>query len=421
MDLVLVGLSHKTAPIGIRERIAFPDTHLRKGLCLLKKDFALRECMIVSTCNRVEVIAHSKQEQGSNTVESIKNFLYSYHALDRPFLEHYLYSYLKHDAVRHIFRVASSLDSMVVGEPQILAQLKRAYNLAHEVGNVGANLNHLIPRAFFVAKRVRSSTKIGASAVSVSSVAVELARKIFGDLHNKSILLLGAGKMGELAARSLAASGVNRILVANRSRARALEMASQFDGEVVSFENIRSSIISSDIMLTATGSNRFLIKKDLIEATIRERKYRPLFIIDIAVPRNVEPQVNEIENTFLYDIDDLQSISNKNRLERNREAEIAEDIVEEEVLNFKHRQKTQSLGPLIGSLQKRIEDICLEELKNQQNILSSQEYQRLEKTLRKTAKKIAHPLVREIKRTNSQPGQHYLTIELVKKMFQLKN
>ena len=420
MDLVLVGLSHKTAPVEIRERIAFSDEHLPGALRLLRTEFRLQEGMIVSTCNRVEIIAQSRNDQ-NQTVESIKNFLYAYHALNRPFLEHYLYSYLKNDAVRHVFRVAASLDSMVVGEPQILAQLKRAYDLACKVGNVGSSLNHLIPRAFFVAKRVRTSTLIGTSAVSISSVAVELARKIFGNLENKSVLLLGAGKMGELAARNLVLSGISQILVANRSRTRARQMAARFHGECVPFNNLTESLIQSDIVLASTGSDSFILDRALIESVIRKRKYRPLFIIDISVPRNVNPEVNEIENVFLYDIDDLQSVIEANRRERHQEAELAEGIVEQEVTKFQHRLETQSLGPLIGALRERIENLCLKELQDQRGKLSDEDYQKLEQILRKTARKIAHPFISEIKHADTQSSRRYHTIELVKKMFQLDN
>ena len=420
MDLVLVGLSHKTAPVEVREQIAFPEEHLPGALRLLRTECNLQEGMIVSTCNRVEIIAQSNRGQ-NQAVESIKNFLYVYHSLNRPFLEHYLYSYLKHDAVRHVFRVAASLDSMVVGEPQIMAQMKRAYDLAREVGNVGSSLNQLFPRAFFVAKRVRTSTLIGTSAVSISSVAVELARKIFGNFEKKSILLLGAGKMGQLAARNLILSGISEILVANRSQTKARQLAARFRGECVPFDDLTKSLIRSDIVLASTGSDSFILDKKLIEPIIRKRKYRPLFVIDISVPRNVDPEVNQIENVFLYDIDDLQSVIEANRRERHQEAEVAEGIVEQEVTKFQRRLETQSLGLLIGTLRERIEDICLKELQSQRGKISDKDYQKLEQLLRKAARKIAHPLIAEIKRDGTQTSRRYHTIELVKKMFRLDN
>ncbi|MCH6570674.1 MAG: glutamyl-tRNA reductase, partial [Acidobacteria bacterium] len=237
MDLVLVGLNHKTAPVEIRERIAFAEEHLQPALKRLQREADLQEGMIVSTCNRVEILAHGQKSQ-AQIVESVKAFLYSYHTLKPPFLEDYLYSYLRRDAVRHVFRVTSSLDSMVVGEPQILSQVKQAYAEACQAGSVGTYLKDLIPRAFFVAKKVRTSTRIGVSAVSISSVAVELARKIFGHLKGKTTLLLGAGEMGELAARSLLDSGISQIFVTNRPPARGQQLAAQFLATAVPFADL---------------------------------------------------------------------------------------------------------------------------------------------------------------------------------------
>ncbi|MFQ5929935.1 MAG: glutamyl-tRNA reductase [Acidobacteriota bacterium] len=418
MDLVLVGLSHRTAPVEVRERIAFPEGHLPSALQRLRSEFGLREGMIVSTCNRVEIIAQGSDSR-IEAIESVKNFLYTYHDLSPPFLENYLYSYLRHDVIRHVFRVASSLDSMVLGEPQILAQIKQAYALARQAESVGTQLKHLIPRAFFVAKKVRSATRIGASAVSISSVAVELARKIFGDLKGKSVLLLGAGEMGELAARSLVNSGINQILVANRTPDRSNQLASEFGGKTAAFEDLDNHLICSDIILVSTGSDSFLLDRNRLETIIPKRKYRPVFIIDIAVPRNVEPGVNELENVFLYDIDDLQSVMDANMRQRRQEAEVAEEIVEEEVRNYMQRLSTTSAGPLISALRRRIEDICLEELKNNQGSLSPEEHQRLEKILRRSAHKIAHPLINHIKQADDSPGRRLYTIDIIKRIFGL--
>ena len=265
MSLVLVGLSHKTAPIEVRERIAFGEDRLSAALLRLRTEFGLQEGMILSTCNRVEIIAGGTDGQ-LEAVDSIKKFLYSYHALQPPFLEDYLYAYQRHDAIRHVFRVASSLDAMVVGEPQILSQMKQAYLLAHQAGSIGHDLKSLIPRAFFVAKRVRSVTRIGTSAVSISSVAVELARKIFGNLSEKSVLLLGSGTMGALAARSLADSGVRQISVASRRPESSQQMASQFHGKSVSFDALQTHLVQSDIVLVSTSSSSFVLDSRLVEA-----------------------------------------------------------------------------------------------------------------------------------------------------------
>lgn len=416
MELVLVGLNHNTAPVEVRERVAFPEGNLCPALQQLQ-DFGLREAMIVSTCNRVEVIAHGKDSL-IQTIDSVKNFLYSYHRLSPPFLEDYLYSYLRHDLIRHVFRVTSSLDSLVVGEPQILSQMKQAYATACQAESVGSQLQELIPRAFFVAKKVRTSTRIGTSAVSVSSVAVELARKIFGELKEKTVLLLGAGEMAELAAQSLVESGIEEILIANRTPERGRKIAERFGGRTADFENLDSHLAASDIVLVATGSETYLLDKQRLDKIIKRRKYQPVFIIDIAVPRNVEPDVNELENVFLYDIDDLQSVIDANLRQRHQEAEVAKEIVEEEVRNYLRRLSAADAGPLISALRTRIEDICLEELRGQRNSFDPEQYQRLEKILRRSAHKIAHPVITQIKRTDESSDRVYI-IDVIKKIFRL--
>ena len=418
MDLVLVGLNHKTAPVEVRERIAFAEGHLHSALKRLQRESDLQEGMIVSTCNRVEILAHGRKSQ-NQIVQSVKDFLYSYHTLKPPFLEDYLYSYLRHDAVRHIFRVASSLDSMVVGEPQILSQVKQAYTKACQAGSVGTYLKDLIPRAFFVAKKVRSSTRIGASAVSISSVAVELARKIFGDLRGKTTILLGAGEMGELAARNLLDSGVSQIFVTNRTPKRGRELAAQLLATAVPFEDLGTYLVRADIALVCTGSTSLLLDKSRVAAIIKRRRYRPLFIIDISVPRNVDPQVNELENVFLYDVDDLQSVIDANIRQRCEEAEIAEEIVDKETVSYMNQLSTRSAGPLIRSLRHRIEEICLEELRSNHKNLDPQEYERLEKSLRSTAHRIAHPFIAEIRQTDDDPNRRFHKIQLIRKIFRL--
>jgi len=418
MDLVLVGLNHKTAPVEVRERIAFAEGHLHSALKRLQTESDLQEGMIVSTCNRVEILAHGQKSQ-TQIVESVKDFLYSYHALEPPFLEDYLYSYLRHDAVRHVFRVTSSLDSMVVGEPQILSQVKQAYTEACQAGCVGTYLKDLIPRAFFVAKKVRSSTRIGVSAVSISSVAVELARKIFGDLKGKTTLLLGAGEMGELAARNLLDSGVSQIFVTNRTPQRGQELAAQLLATAVPFEDLEDYLVRADIALVCTSSTSLLLDKSRVEAIIKKRRYRPLFIIDISVPRNVDPQVNDLENVFLYDVDDLQSVIDANIRQRCEEAEIAEEIVDKEAENYMNQLSTRSAGPLIRSLKHRIEEICLEELRSNHKHLDPQEYERLEKSLRSTAHRIAHPFIAEIRQADEDPDRRLHKIQLIRKIFRL--
>lgn len=418
MNLVLVGLSHKSAPVTVREQVAFADDRLVLAHQKLHVEFGLDEGMIVSTCNRVEIVANCPGE--ANPTEQVKKFLYGYHALQPPSLDRYLYSYREQGAIKHVFRVASSLDSMVVGESQILGQMKRAYAAAREAGSIGTDLNSLIHRAFFVAKRVRSETQISASAVSISYVAVELARKIFGDLQKKSILLFGAGKMSELAARNLLNSGISKIFVANRTAEKAEELASKFKGTVIAIGELNQCLLRADIVIVSTGAESFVLHKHQIQNVIRERKYRPLFLIDISVPRNVDPCVNEIENVFLYDIDDLQSVIDANVDERRREAKIAEEIIEAEVQNYLKRLSSYNVGPLINTLRQRIEEMCCEELQKNKNSLTPAEYERLEKVMRKIARRIAHPLIMQIKHSDQNPHLHPYSIETIKKMFRLE-
>ena len=282
------------------------------------------------------------------------------------------------------------------------------------------SFNRLLPRAFFVAKRVRTQTRIASSAVSISSVAVELARKIFGDLAGKSALLLGAGKMGELALRNLISSGVSQVLVGNRSMSRAQQLASQFGGLATSLENLDGHLVQCDIVLVSTGSKSFLLVKDQVQKAIRRRKYRPLFIIDIAVPRNVDPQVNSIDNVFLFDIDDLQLVVNSNREGRKREAEIAQQIIDEEVKNYIHRSAFADAGPLIVALRERMEQICLEDLHDNSSGLDPAEYARLEKFLRRAARKMAHPLIEQIKNPSQDPNRRQALLRSLRNAFGLK-
>ncbi|MGH9339053.1 MAG: glutamyl-tRNA reductase [Acidobacteriota bacterium] len=416
MNLVLVGLNHKTAPVEVRERVAFPDHHLALALRRLRGDFGVPEGMIVSTCNRVEIIAEAGT---TGDEEPIKKFLYCYHSLQPSALDHHLYSYRSTDVVKHVFRVASSLDSMIVGETQILGQLKQAFDRALSAGSVGAYLNQLLPRAFFVAKRIRTETRIGNSAISVSYVAVELARKIFGDLQGKSILLIGAGKMSMLAAHNLVNSGISRVFVANRTPEKSVQLTSRFSGTPVPFNELESYLVESDIVLVSAGSNSFVLEKDLLQRVIRRRKYSPLFVIDISVPRNVDPQVNEIENVFLYDIDDLQSVVSANIQERQREAEIAEEIVNEEVELFLKQSRSNNMGPLISALRQRIEEICLEDLEVSKNSLSPEEYERQKGALVRAAHKIAHPLIVQLKETSQDPEECHYHLRMIRKVFDL--
>ena len=360
MDLLVIGINHKTAPVEIRERMAFSGEELGRSLRKVLEHPEFTEDMILSTCNRVEVYATTRDPERG--IVALKNFLAEYHGVSLGEFEKSLYVHLGSDAVRHIFRVASSLDSMVVGEPQILGQIKEAHSLAVSHNTLGIVLNKLLHKAFHVAKKVRTETKIGNSAVSISYAAVELAKKIFGTLEGKAVMLLGAGEMAELAAKHLVAVGAQRVIVVSRTYRRAVDLAMTFDGEVIEFDGFRESLKEMDIVISSTGAPHYILGFEDVVGVIKARKNKPMFFIDIAVPRDIDPGVNEIENVYLYDIDDLQAVVDTNRERREREAMKAEEIVEEEVLKFYHWYTSLDLVPTIVSLKEKFEKIRRREM-----------------------------------------------------------
>ena len=356
MEILVVGLSHKTAPIELRERLNVPEQELPKPLEMMGEAADLVERMLVATCNRVEVYAVTEGSV-AKAAEAITDCLSAYRNVEKAAFVDKLYVHTAAEAVRHVFRVASSLDSMVVGEPQILGQVKAAYSVAQAREATGIILNNLMEQAFHVAKRVRSETAIASSAVSVSSAAVELARKIFGDLTGRSVLILGAGEMAELALRHLLDDGVRSVLVANRSYDRAVALARQFEGRAVTFESFRQEMVGADIVISATSAPHAILKKEDMQAVIHQRRHRPIFLIDIADPRDIDPTCNEVDNVYLYNIDDLQSLVEANLKERRREAERAEPIIEREVGVFLTWLRSLDVVPTIVSLRQRLEEI----------------------------------------------------------------
>jgi glutamyl-tRNA reductase len=358
--LVLIGVNHTTAPIEVRERLAIPAGRLADATRTLVHQPGIREGLILSTCNRVELL--TLQDDGATSQASLLRFLHEYFAVTPSSLTPHLYEYRESEAVRHLFRVASSLDSMVVGEPQILGQVKESYSIAREVGAVSSSLDSLIQRAFTVAKKVRSETQIGSSSVSIASVAVDLARKIFGNLQGKTVLLVGAGKMSELAARHLIQQGASHILVANRTQERAERIAAEFRGQVVPFHALYDQAARADIVITSTGAPQKLLNRTHGQHFMQSRRNRPMFFIDIAVPRDVDPQMNEVEGCFVYDIDDLQQVAATNLADRSREAVAAENIVATEVDKYQQRIQSRDAVPAILALQQNAETIREAEL-----------------------------------------------------------
>jgi glutamyl-tRNA reductase len=418
-EVILVGLNHRTAPVEIRERISFPAEELDRYLKVLKDLPSLTEGFILSTCNRVEICASANDpDQGLN---EIKDFLATQHCLPLSEFEDALYVLQGAELVRHVFRVAASLDSMVVGEPQILGQIKEAYRTAHAARTTGTLLNKLFHKAFSVAKRVRTETSIGNRAVSVSFVAVELAKRIFDRLEGREVLVIGAGEMCELAAQHLVRGGVKRILVTNRTWERALELAERFHGEAVPFSELSHALLRADIIISSTGSPDLVVSREEISGIIKKRKNSPLFFIDIAVPRDIDPQVNTIDNVFLYNIDDLQEVAEANIKDRRQEARRAEEIVADEAEKFCRWYQSLEVVPTIVSLQEKMEDMRTRELGKALSSLphlSEKERKGMEALSEAIVNKILHGPVTFLKKT-SRNSDGELYVDVVKKLFKL--
>ncbi|MFP5235652.1 MAG: glutamyl-tRNA reductase [Acidobacteriota bacterium] len=395
MTLTVLGVNHKTAPIELRERIAIGREQLPDVTRALAALPGVTECMIVSTCNRVELITALDSAEVDLT-----GFLCNQFGLDPALLADHVYQHRDRNAVRHLFRVAASLDSMVVGEPQILGQVKEAYAVARTAGTVGGHLDHLLQGAFAAAKKVRTETEIGSSSVSIASVAVELARKIFGSLQGRTVFLVGAGKMSELAARHLVQQGAGTILVTNRTMERAQKMAQPFKGRVVPFEQIYETAAEADIVITSTGAPNHIFRREHGQAFLHKRKNRPMFFIDIAVPRDVEPAMNKLEGLFVYDIDDLQTVAAAHMQERKSVATDAELIVAGEVERFHERQRSVNAAPAIVALQKQAEELRLAEIRKihaRLGSLTPEQAAAIEALTRGLVNKFLHPPMQALK------------------------
>ncbi|HEX3557856.1 MAG TPA: glutamyl-tRNA reductase [Pyrinomonadaceae bacterium] len=402
MAIVLVGLNHKTAPLEVRERLAFTDEACADSLRALVDGEVVREGLIVSTCNRVEILAASAGNQGAEAVGRLSDFISRAREIPVELFSGHLYTHADEAAVRHVFRVASSLDSLVVGEPQVLGQVRHAYSLAVEAGTAGRVLHKLVHHALHVAKRVRHETGIAASAVSVSFTAVELGRKIFGSLKGATVLLVGAGEMAELAAQHLAGAGATRVLVANRTFEAAQKLAVKFGGEAIEFDALEQSLAEADIVICSTGAQAYVITTEMAERARASRRNRPAFFIDISVPRNVDPDVGKLGNLFVFDVDDLESVVASNIREREREAERAELIVESEVMQFQQALRNLDIGPAVGALRDRLRRIAHEEFERQRSRLgplSPEQEQAIEAMLMSAVNKISHPVIHRMRRS----------------------
>ncbi len=361
MKFLLAGINHKTAPVELREQLAISSDRLAEATRSLLAHPGVSEAMIVSTCNRVEVLAAYRE-----ALPDMAAFFDAHFAVSPAELRPHLYQHRDAEAVRHLYRVASSLDSMVVGEPQILGQVKESYTVARTLGAVRKELDRLLQSAFAVAKKVRTETLIGSSSVSIASVAVDLSRKIFGSLEGRRVLLVGAGKMGELAARHLLQQGASSILITNRTEERALRLARTFGGTVLPFGELLARAGEADIVITSTGSSDFLFRREHGQQLLHKRRGRPMFFVDIAVPRDVDPEMNRVDGVFLYDIDDLQTVALANMADRSREALSAERIIADEVARFAQRSAALDVVPALVGLQQTVEAMRQAELRRAQ-------------------------------------------------------
>ena len=417
--IVLIGLNHKTAAVEIREKFASVCVDGTTPLEEISKLRPVKEVFFITTCNRMEVLFTTPAlDQG---ISEVMRRLADVYGQTSAALKPYLYIYLDHEAVKHLFRVACSLDSMVVGEPQILGQIKQAYRDATEAKTSGVIVNQLLHKSFSVAKRVRTETQIGSSAVSISYAAVQLARKIFHDLQGKKAMLVGAGEMAELAAEHLLSHGVDEIVVANRTLDRALALARRFNGSTVALEELAEELKRVDIIISSTGSPEPIINFLDVRKQMRARRNRPLFLIDIAVPRDIDPEVNRIDNVYLYNIDDLQGIVEMNRGERLKEATRAEHIIEAEALKFEGWLRTLEVVPTIVSLRRKAEEIRQTEIGrtiNQLDSLSEEQVEALQVLTQSIVNKVLHDPILFLKRTSSRTQKDFY-LDVTHRLFNL--
>ncbi|HXG64470.1 MAG TPA: glutamyl-tRNA reductase [Blastocatellia bacterium] len=421
MNIVLVGLSHKTAPVEVRERVAFNPPSITDALSRMVCQGALDEGLIVSTCNRVELVA-SAPAGSQEGLHCLTEFFCNFHELSPAAISPHLYQFADADAVKHVFRVASSLDSMVVGESQILGQVKEAYQHAVSVGTVGRVLSQLMQRAISVAKRVRTETAIAQNPVSISSVAVELARKIFGDFSDNTVMLVGAGEMAELAARKLMEAGTSKLIVTNRTAARAEEVAREFGGGAVNFEAFYDVLPAADIVICSTGAPDYVIRPEETRRALKQRRRGPVLFIDISVPRNIDPEISGLDNAFLFDIDDLQAVVQTNIKEREREARNAETIIETEVGQFIKQLRALDIGNSVAEVKQLIGQMALGEFKRHRKRLGDlspeQEAAIQEVIIPALVNKLSHPVIVHL-RTAARNGETTEVLNELRKMIRI--
>jgi len=417
---VVLGISYKTAPIEVRELFSFSQENLESGVRQLKGKDHIEECAILSTCNRVEIYAVS--ENVESCLESIKTFLSEFHGIPEETFSPHIYYSIGHMAARHLFNVASSIDSMVVGEPQVLGQVKGAYKMAASQGTTGVILNRLFHTSFFAAKRIRTETGIGSHAVSISYVAVELAKRIFDDLSTRSVMLIGAGEMAEIAAQHLIRAGINDLLIASRKFRNAVELSEKLNGRAIRFDEVFYHLKDVDIVITATGSQDFIIKPNHAKEALKLRNNEPMFLIDIAVPRDIDPRIEDISDIYLYDIDDLKNVSDENIKTRKESLHKAQEIILEVEKSFESWLNGLKAVPAIIDLKKRFEtikEIELEKAFDKLEGISEEDRYVIELMASRIIGKILHnPLTNLKKESSTSMGALY--VDSIKRLFELE-
>ncbi|OKY76330.1 MAG: glutamyl-tRNA reductase [Desulfobulbaceae bacterium DB1] len=416
-SILVLGVNHKSAPVEVREQLAFTDDPEAPFRNMKAIDDCAEFCFL-STCNRVEVIFTTGNQQPC--IDAIKKALFAKSTIQHADIDKFIYLHSGADAVNHLYRVAASLDSMVVGEPQILGQLKEAYRNSSERQCTGVTLNRLLHKAFSVAKRIRTETNIGSSAVSISYAAVELAKKIFGSLKDKKVLLVGAGEMAELAAEHLINQGISEVTVANRTLERAVNLAKRFNGKAVGLPELHSQMELVDIMVSSTGASGLILHQEEVKPIMKQRKNRPLFLIDIAVPRDLDPKLNDLDNVYLYDVDDLSQVVEVNKAEREQEALRAERIVTEETLKFLQWLEDMQITPTIAALRRKADLIARAELEKtlSHSNLTAKDIKSIEKMTGAIINKLLHDPILFLKQNHTSEDKR-AKLDFTRKFFGL--
>jgi len=408
MSLITLGINHKTAPLDLRERLAFTPQSIPEALASLKKLSHIDEASILSTCNRTEIYCVTSADNDQAIVQWFSQF----HGLDEKLIKEHLYLYAHEETVRHAMEVACGLDSMVLGEPQIAGQMKDAYAVANENGTIGHLLGKLFQRAFAVSKQVRTDTDIGSSPVSVAFAAVSLAKQIFGDLESTTVLLVGAGETIELTTRHLHSKGVNKIIIANRSLERAQKLASEFGAEAIGLQHIADHLYRSDIVISSTASPLPIIGKGTVERALKQRKHEPIFMVDLAVPRDIEPEVGELDDIYLYSVDDLQSVINENMETRLQAAEQAHEIIDVQVGQFLNWQRSLGAVDVIAQIRQHTQALSDEVLtKAKKQLAAGQDAEQVLDFLAKTlTNKFLHQPSTQLRQASQDNRDHILDI-----------